>query len=456
MTAYPLDNLNQRVAIVDRMGSPTLEFMIKWQQLKTGLANITGITTAAEMSAILDLIGATKGDILYRGASEWETLTIGTTDEVLTVAAGGTPTWAAVPGGDLSTEFDAQFGSTKDDLLIRGASSWEALAPPTAIPLQQWVLAGTGEWLPISNVMSYGLGYDLGSLAYASGGETNPWVVLDPGTTGKVLVTGGSTSPPTWEGINSILDAAYGTEWGSILFRGSSGWEALAPGAAGQFLTTHGVNADPTWTTGGGGGGGSGLFNQVLSSTPTQSGTGLTTWLHQNLASVSDGATGMCLQSPNASALAISGLYGPAPSTPYTITALIAVAKNTNEYDGVALGWYDGSNKTHAISLSTQGGNGNDVQVDYWNNPTNYAGTNWTTNSLGSNVFSQPIWFQIEDDGTTVYFRYGYDGVNFITGYSVAKSSGWLGSGGYSNVLFYTNPQGGTNIATLLSWTVTT
>ncbi len=51
-------------------------------------------------SAILDLISSTRGTILYRGASGWAALGVGTDGYVLTThSTGADPTWAAGGGG---------------------------------------------------------------------------------------------------------------------------------------------------------------------------------------------------------------------------------------------------------------------------------------------------------------------------------------------------------------------
>lgn len=53
-----------------------------------------------------------------------------------------------------------------------------------------------------------------------------------------------------------ILDAISSTH-GAILYRGASDWVVLAPGTAGKVLTTNGASSDPTWETVSGGGGSS-------------------------------------------------------------------------------------------------------------------------------------------------------------------------------------------------------
>jgi hypothetical protein len=62
------------------------------------LANVSGISAAPSATtptSVLDVIGATQGDILYRGASVWTALTPGTAGQYLqTGGAGSTPAWA--------------------------------------------------------------------------------------------------------------------------------------------------------------------------------------------------------------------------------------------------------------------------------------------------------------------------------------------------------------------------
>jgi hypothetical protein len=55
-----------------------------------------------------------------------------------------------------------------------------------------------------------------------------------------------------------------------------------------------------------------------------------------------------------------------------------------------------------------------------------------------------------------VSFGFSQDGVNFLIVYSVAKSSGFLGGSGYSNLIFFINPGPGVHgLAALLSWAQT-
>lgn len=51
-------------------------------------------------STVLDFIGATRGTVLYRGASGWAVLAVGVDGQVLTThGAGADPTWETASGG---------------------------------------------------------------------------------------------------------------------------------------------------------------------------------------------------------------------------------------------------------------------------------------------------------------------------------------------------------------------
>ena len=145
----------------------------------------------------------------------------------------------------------------------------------------------------------------------------------------------------------------------------------------------------------------------------------------------------------------MTGRYGAAPSAPYKITALIAATRNSDNYSGAGIGWYDGINKIHFISLVTNNGEPPVISVNRWTNPTTFNGNDFTGKPNG---FSQPIWFQIADDGTNVSFAFSQDGANFLPVFSIAKSSGWLGSSGYGNIILALNPQDARTIGTVMSW----
>jgi hypothetical protein len=118
-----------QVPIVNPNGTPTKHFMQQWQAqrqtnadipalenvfvntaspltgggslgkavltLGLGIVALISMFTSGNVSALLDVIGATRGSILYRGASGWAILTPGTAGQVLTSqGAGADPHWA--------------------------------------------------------------------------------------------------------------------------------------------------------------------------------------------------------------------------------------------------------------------------------------------------------------------------------------------------------------------------
>lgn len=63
----------------------------------------------------------------------------------------------------------------------------------------------------------------------------------------------GSTADAASTSITSLLDGAFSSVQGSVLYRGASAWLALAPGSDGQVLTSGGAAANPAWEASAGG-----------------------------------------------------------------------------------------------------------------------------------------------------------------------------------------------------------
>lgn len=82
----------------------------------TVLANVTGgaaVPSPVSVPTILDLLGSTRGSILYRGASGWTVLSPGTVGQALASAgAGADPLWASLPGTGTVTSVALSGGST--------------------------------------------------------------------------------------------------------------------------------------------------------------------------------------------------------------------------------------------------------------------------------------------------------------------------------------------------------
>jgi hypothetical protein len=196
--------------------------------------------------------------------------------------------------------------------------------------------------------------------------------------------------------------------------------------------------------------GANGLYRQTTSATPTTANTGLATSLNPGMSTFADSAVGLTIDSPSTGgAVSIVGRFKSAPTAPYTIKALVAATRNDNSYGAVGMGWFDGNSKLHLMAYSINAAGAPFFLVQRWNSVTSFNATDFAS---ALNAFAQPIWLQVKDDGTNVSFGFGHDGANFLTIYSVAKSSGFLGPNGYSNVVFFNDARGGRSIGTIMSW----
>lgn len=194
-----------------------------------------------------------------------------------------------------------------------------------------------------------------------------------------------------------------------------------------------------------------GLYRQAMSALPTITNTGLTTWLNQSGATISEGPAGVSLSaSPAGDALRVR--YGPAPLPPYTLTALFATTRNSGGYSEAGIGWYDGTAKLHIFSFFIGAlGSSSYLQIAKWSAFNFRVGNDA---GAASSYYPQPLWIQLKDDGTNISFAFSYDGANFLPLFTSAKSSAYLGPDGYRNFMLFSNPRGGQTISTIMSWTI--
>ena len=80
----------------------------------------------------------------------------------------------------------------------------------------------------------------------ASGAATCNTVSLTADVTGTLPVGNGGTGATT---ITSMMDTAFSSTQGSVLYRNASAWVALGPGTSGQLLSSGGPAANPSWIT---------------------------------------------------------------------------------------------------------------------------------------------------------------------------------------------------------------
>lgn len=158
----------------------------------------TAVPSALSASNVLDMVGATQGMVLYRGASTWSALSPGTSGQVLTTnGAAANPTWATVSGTGTVTQVDTGAGLTGGPIVTTGTVSLANIANGT-------VLANTsgGAGVPIATIPSVVLdviGSTTGNILYRAVGG---WQVLAPGTNGQVLTMGATT--PAWGSAGTV------------------------------------------------------------------------------------------------------------------------------------------------------------------------------------------------------------------------------------------------------------
>jgi len=144
------------------------------------------------------------------------------------------------------------------------------------------------------------------------------------------------------------------------------------------------------------------------------------------------------------------------PAAPYVIdmnlagTALLAGSAN---YVKMGALWSDGT-KAQVLSIVDIAVAAN-FDVETYSALSTYAALVAT---FYARFNPQSLWMRLADNGTNVTFSVGPDGVSWLPVYTIAKASGYLGAGGYSNVGFFINEQvmgnGGLGTITLQSWRV--
>src|SRR3990167_5131170 len=88
-----------------------------------GFAPAQGVLSSA--TAALDSLGSTRGQVLYRGASAWTVLSPGTSGSVLlSGGAGADPSWGAAAGGGVTEAGFAWSGGTQT---VTAGNTWDSV-----------------------------------------------------------------------------------------------------------------------------------------------------------------------------------------------------------------------------------------------------------------------------------------------------------------------------------------
>lgn len=188
---------------------------------QTVKANLTGgaaTPTDATVTAVLDLIGSTQGMMLYRGASTWGTLAIGTSGYVLS-STGSAPQWISLAGSYVPVGAITVSGLTMNTARLLGRTT-----------------ASSGAIEEIS--IGTGLSMSAGVLSNSVTGTINA------GTAGQLTYYAGTGTTLSGNSNLNISSAALtigiaGSSAGTLLLASSSsGAATLAAPATGSGVMT--------------------------------------------------------------------------------------------------------------------------------------------------------------------------------------------------------------------------
>jgi len=192
------------------------------------LGNVSGgtaVPVGITASNILDILGSTQGDVLYRGSSGWAALTAGTNGQVLTTSgAAANPAWTTVTGTGTVTSVATNNGITGGTITTTGTIGLDAIANGTLLANTSGLSQHPTATAPTA-ILDV-IGSTQGNLLYR--GASN-WTVLAPGTNGQVLTQGAST--PSWSNAGTV----------STITPSSGLTSTVTSAAPGSAITTTGT-----------------------------------------------------------------------------------------------------------------------------------------------------------------------------------------------------------------------
>jgi len=150
-------------------------------------------------------------------------------------------------GNTLSSILDSSIAATQGEIIYRNATTWVGLNPGASG--QVLTSGGTSANPSWATVSGTGTVTNIATNNGLTGGPitTTGTIGLATIATGNVLAnTTGATAVPAATSPSAVLDV-IGNVQGDILYRSASVWAVLAPGTAGQHLQTGGAGSTPSW-----------------------------------------------------------------------------------------------------------------------------------------------------------------------------------------------------------------
>lgn len=209
----------------------------KWHN--TALADIGGTVTTVIAGSGISTGGS---DITTTGTVSLESVS---DNRILANVTGASNPPAPVT---LSALLDHIAGNSRGSIIRRDATGWSVLDPGTS---GQYLKSG-GAGVDVTWDSPAGSG-TVTSVATGTGLTGGPVtgtgsISLDAIATSRVMANiSGISAVPSATTVSNLIDNAIGSTRGAILYRGASGWTKLDPGTSGRVLQSSGAGADPIW-----------------------------------------------------------------------------------------------------------------------------------------------------------------------------------------------------------------
>ena len=169
--------------------------------------NTSGSGHVEELTAsqVLDWVGSTQGQILFRDVSGWTVLSPGTNGQILkTQGAGANPTWVTIgtlsdgDKGDITVSSSGAAFTIDNDAVTY--AKMQNVSATSRVLGRKTAGAGDTEELTFSEVLDFVGSAAQGDILYRN---ASAWVRLGAGTSGYYLQTQGAGANPQWAAVTS-------------------------------------------------------------------------------------------------------------------------------------------------------------------------------------------------------------------------------------------------------------